>query len=91
MSLIVLSALKHYTSKISKFEDLEEVATFGFRGEALSSLCALANLTVTTSTAAQSPTGYRMEYDANGKLVSKQSIARSVRNAWNLVLCYCCY
>ncbi|CAM0135028.1 unnamed protein product [Umbelopsis sp. WA50703] len=70
-------ALKHYTSKISKFEDLEEVATFGFRGEALSSLCALANLTVTTSTAAQSPTGYRMEYDANGKLVSKQSIARS--------------
>ncbi|KAJ2962954.1 hypothetical protein NQZ79_g1921 [Umbelopsis isabellina] len=70
-------ALKHYTSKISKFEDLEEVATFGFRGEALSSLSALANLTVTTSTATQSPTGYRIEYDANGRLISKQSIARS--------------
>ncbi|KAI9279945.1 hypothetical protein BC943DRAFT_331431 [Umbelopsis sp. AD052] len=70
-------ALKHYTSKISKFEDLVDVATFGFRGEALSSLCALANLTVTTATAAQAPAGYRLEYDSNGKLASKTSAARS--------------
>jgi len=54
------------------------VATFGFRGEALSSLCALANLTVITATAAQAPAGYRLEYDSNGKLASKTSAARSV-------------
>ena len=34
--------LKYHTSKLATFEDLHDLASFGFRGEALSSLCAVA-------------------------------------------------
>ena len=40
--------VKHATSKLREFSDLTSVETFGFRGEALSSLCALSKLTVST-------------------------------------------
>ncbi|KAG0271166.1 Mismatch repair endonuclease pms2 [Linnemannia exigua] len=63
-------ALKHYTSKLSSFNDLAKVRSFGFRGEALSSLCALAHVTVTTSTGT-SPTGLLVEYNSDGLIQSK--------------------
>jgi len=34
------------TSKISNFEDIYAVKSLGFRGEALSSLCNIANVTI---------------------------------------------
>ena len=72
-----VSALKHHTSKISNFSDVASVDTFGFRGEALSSLCALSELSVTTrhETADQ---GTKIVYDANGIIVSEIPAARSV-------------
>ena len=39
-----LAFSRHATSKISRFEDLYKLSSFGFRGEALASICAISKL-----------------------------------------------
>ncbi|CAK9826568.1 Mismatch repair endonuclease PMS2 [Anthophora retusa] len=69
--------LKHHTSKLREFSDLTEVSTFGFRGEALSSLSSLANLSIVTRHAT-SKHGFKLEFDHNGILQKKEPCAREV-------------
>ncbi|XP_043110216.1 mismatch repair endonuclease PMS2 [Puntigrus tetrazona] len=59
--------LKHHTSKLRDFSDLIHVETFGFRGEALSSLCALSDLNVVTCHES-AQIGARLVYDHDGRL-----------------------
>ncbi|KAI1099901.1 DNA mismatch repair protein MutL [Jackrogersella minutella] len=68
-------ALKHYTSKLSTYSDLSSLQTFGFRGEALSSLCALSKFTITTCLASDAPKGSKLEFETSGKLRSTSVIA----------------
>ncbi|CAH8496745.1 unnamed protein product [Schistosoma mattheei] len=51
------------TSKLKEFSDLSKISTFGFRGEALSSLSHVALVTVTTRTANQN-CAFKVKYRA---------------------------
>ncbi|KAJ9592773.1 hypothetical protein L9F63_015551, partial [Diploptera punctata] len=67
--------LKHHTSKLREFSDLVSVETFGFRGEALSSLCALSEMTVITRHSSAS-CGTRLEFDHHGQITARKPCAR---------------
>ena len=45
---LAASVLRHATSKITRFEDLNELHTFGFRGEALYSVAAVSKMMLTS-------------------------------------------
>ena len=65
-------ALKHYTSKLRTYDDLSSLQTFGFRGEALSSLCALSKFHIVSARANDAPKGTRLDFDTSGMLKATQ-------------------
>uniref|UniRef100_A0A8C6B0N1 PMS1 homolog 1, mismatch repair system component n=1 Tax=Monodon monoceros TaxID=40151 RepID=A0A8C6B0N1_MONMO len=64
-------AMKYYTSKIRSHEDLENLTTYGFRGEALGSICCVAEVLITTRTAADN---FSTQYvlDGSGHIISQK-------------------
>ena len=64
---LALALARHATSKIGSLDDLERVASLGFRGEALASIAAVSHLTLSSRVAAN-PHAWKLE--ASGGSVS---------------------
>ncbi|KAB7505630.1 PMS1-like protein 1, partial [Armadillidium nasatum] len=67
-------AKPHFTSKIESFEDLNNLSTYGFRGEALSSLCAVSDVFVSTKNEKDN-FGFTYSFDCNGNILDKKPAA----------------
>ncbi|XP_040913728.1 PMS1 protein homolog 1 isoform X2 [Toxotes jaculatrix] len=64
-------AVRHFTSKICSHEDLQRLETYGFRGEALGSICALAEVAITTKSVEDDiSTQYMLNF--TGEIVSQK-------------------
>jgi DNA mismatch repair protein MutL len=67
---------RHATSKISRYEDLEALSTFGFRGEALPSIAAVSRFRLATRMA-DTDSGWELILEG-GHLSSEKPMAREV-------------
>lgn len=72
--------LKHHTSKLPDLALLPTVTTFGFRGEAVSALCALCEaVTIVTSTKEMEPMGAVIQLGRDGRVLDDTGrVARPV-------------
>lgn len=73
-SEVELAFARHATGKISNFDDLESISTLGFRGEALASIAAVAEVELATNTSGATGSYVRLK---DGNIIEQTSQGRA--------------
>ncbi len=80
-----LAFARHATSKISRFEDLYQLNSFGFRGEALASISAISRLQCISKTA-ESKSAFELRIEGGETLFQGERQTSSIDHGTELVI-----
>lgn len=72
------TCMSNATSKIQTFEDVSAAASFGFRGQALAGVCAIAGVVEINTRREGDDCGMAARYNEKGEMVEKRMMARNV-------------
>ncbi|PAA78273.1 hypothetical protein BOX15_Mlig009157g2, partial [Macrostomum lignano] len=72
-----LVAMRHCTSKLADDSGLADLVTYGFRGEALNSLCTVGQLSMATRCQGEE-LGREYAFDKSGQVVSRRDVAMPI-------------
>ena len=77
MCLVALALSRHATSKLDQFDDIEQIRTMGFRGEALPSIASVSRVNLSTRTADDAH-GWHVNYESGGVIEGPQPVQHEV-------------